>query len=299
MVKFTLSKQVKEAINSKKPVLALESTIISSGMPYPQNIEFHKKAEQVCCDHGVVPATIAIIKGAVCVGLSVSQAKYIATNKKVEKISKREIGICLQQKTSGATTVSSTSHIAYLVGIKVFSTGGIGGVHRDYNNSLDMSQDLFSLRETPLVVVCSGVKSFLDINKTVEALETLGVSLVGFQTKWFPSFYSSSSNIKLSHSVNNPIDVVNIYKSNIEHKIKSSLLVVNPVPKKQEIPASEINKIISDSVVQMKEKMIVGKNTTPFLLKEIAKQTKNRSLQTNIVLALNNIALGSKIAKEL
>ena len=192
MVKFTLSKQVKEAINSKKPVLALESTIISSGMPYPQNIEFHKKAEQVCCDHGVVPATIAIIKGTVCVGLSVSQAKYIATNKKVEKISKREIGICLQQKTSGATTVSSTSHIAHLVGIKVFSTGGVGGVHRDYNNSLDISQDLFSLRETPLVVVCSGVKSFLDINKTVEALETLGVSLVGFQTKWFPSFYSSS-----------------------------------------------------------------------------------------------------------
>ena len=299
MVKFTLSKQVKEAINSKKPVLALESTIISSGMPYPQNIEFHKKAEQVCCDHGVVPATIAIIKGAVCVGLSVSQAKYIATNKKVEKISKREIGICLQQKTSGATTVSSTSHIAHLVGIKVFSTGGIGGVHRDYDNSLDMSQDPFSLRETPLIVVCSGVKSFLDINKTVEALETLGVSLVGFQTNWFPSFYSSRSDIKLAHSVNNPVDIVNIYKTNIEHKINSSLLVVNPVPEKHQIPPNKINKIIFDSILRMNEKKIVGKDTTPFLLQEIAKQTKNRSLQTNIVLALNNIELGAKIANEL
>ena len=299
MVKFTLSKQVKEAINSKKPVLALESTIISSGMPYPQNINFHKKAEQVCYDFGVVPATIAIIKGVVCVGLSGDQAEYIATNKSVEKISKKEIGVCVQKQISGATTVSSASHIAHLVGIKVFSTGGIGGVHRDYNNSLDMSQDLFSLRETPLVVVCSGVKSFLDINKTVEALETLGVSLVGFQTNWFPSFYSSRSDIKLAHSVNNPVDIVNIYKTNIEHKINSSLLVVNPVPEKHQIPPNKINKIIFDSILRMNEKKIVGKDTTPFLLQEIAKQTKNRSLQTNIVLALNNIELGAKIANEL
>jgi len=298
-VKFTPSKQVKEALNSKRPVLALESTIISSGMPYPQNIEFHKKAEQVCCNHGVVPATIAIIKGVVYVGLSDSQAKYIATNKTVGKISKRELGICLQQKASGATTVSSTSHIAHQVGIKVFSTGGIGGVHSDYKNTLDMSQDIFSLKDTPIIVVCSGVKSFLDINKTVEALETFGVSLIGFQTSWFPAFYSSSSNTELYHSVNSPIDVVNIYKSNIEHKIKSSLLVVNPVPKKHEIPAIKINKIISASIAQMKEKRIVGKDTTPFLLQEIAKQTKNRSLQTNIVLALNNIELGAKIANEL
>ena len=247
----------------------------------------------------MVPATIAIIKGVVCVGLSGDQAEYIATNKSVEKISKKEIGVCVQKQLSGATTVSSASHIAHLVGIKVFSTGGIGGVHRDYNNSLDMSQDLFSLRETPLIVVCSGVKSFLDINKTVEALETLGVSLVGFQTNWFPSFYSSRSDIKLAHSVNNPVDIVNIYKTNIEHKINSSLLVVNPVPEKHQIPPNKINKIIFDSILRMNEKKIVGKDTTPFLLQEIAKQTKNRSLQTNIVLALNNIELGAKIANEL
>ena len=298
-MKTNYTTEVKKALKDGNPVLALESTIISSGMPYPQNIDFHKKAEQVCYDCGVVPATIAIIKGVVCVGLSGDQAEYIATNKSVEKISKKEIGVCVQKQLSGATTVSSASHIAHLVGIKVFSTGGIGGVHRDYNNSLDMSQDLFSLRETPLVVVCSGVKSFLDINKTVEALETLGVSLVGFQTNWFPSFYSSRSDIKLAHSVNNPVDIVNIYKSNIEHKINSSLLVVNPVPEKHQIPPNKINKIIFDSILRMNEKKIVGKDTTPFLLQEIAKQTKNRSLQTNIVLALNNIELGAKIANEL
>lgn len=298
-MKTNYTTEVKKALKDGNPVLALESTIISSGMPYPQNIDFHKKAEQVCYDCGVVPATIAIIKGVVCVGLSGDQAEYIATNKSVEKISKKEIGVCVQKQLSGATTVSSASHIAHLVGIKVFSTGGIGGVHRDYNNSLDMSQDLFSLRETPLIVVCSGVKSFLDINKTVEALETLGVSLVGFQTNWFPSFYSSRSDIKLAHSVNNPVDIVNIYKSNIEHKINSSLLVVNPVPEKHQIPPNKINKIIFDSILRMNEKKIVGKDTTPFLLQEIAKQTKNRSLQTNIVLALNNIELGAKIANEL
>lgn len=298
-MKTNYTTEVKKALKDGNPVLALESTIISSGMPYPQNIDFHKKAEQICYDCGVVPATIAIIKGVVCVGLSGDQAEYIATNKSVEKISKKEIGVCVQKQLSGATTVSSASHIAHLVGIKVFSTGGIGGVHRDYNNSLDMSQDLFSLRETPLIVVCSGVKSFLDINKTVEALETLGVSLVGFQTNWFPSFYSSRSDIKLAHSVNNPVDIVNIYKSNIEHKINSSLLVVNPVPEKHQIPPNKINKIIFDSILRMNEKKIVGKDTTPFLLQEIAKQTKNRSLQTNIVLALNNIELGAKIANEL
>ena len=298
-MKTNYTTEVKKALKDGNPVLALESTIISSGMPYPQNIDFHKKAEQVCYDCGVVPATIAIIKGVVCVGLSGDQAEYIATNKSVEKISKKEIGVCVQKQLSGATTVSSASHIAHLVGIKVFSTGGIGGVHRDYNNSLDMSQDLFSLRETPLIVVCSGVKSFLDINKTFEALETLGVSLVGFQTNWFPSFYSSRSDIKLAHSVNNPVDIVNIYKTNIEHKINSSLLVVNPVPEKHQIPPNKINKIIFDSILRMNEKKIVGKDTTPFLLQEIAKQTKNRSLQTNMVLALNNIELGAKIANEL
>ena len=181
-MKFTLSKQVKDAINNNKPVLALESTIISSGMPFPQNIQFQNKAEKTCLDLGVVPATIAIIKGEIHVGLDEKELMHIATDKSVKKISKREIGICLEKKYSGATTVSSTSHIAFNAGIKVFSTGGIGGVHRGYDKSLDMSQDIISLSETPIVVVCSGVKSFLDVDKTAEALETFGVTTIGYKT---------------------------------------------------------------------------------------------------------------------
>ena len=298
-MKFTPSEQVKEAINGNKPILALESTIISSGMPYPQNLEFHKKSQDVCFSRGVVPATIAIIKGEVCVGLSDDQVEYICTDETVEKISKRELGISIQKNISGATTVSSTSHIASLAGIKVFSTGGVGGIHRGFKKNLDMSQDLFSLRETPIIVVCSGVKSFLDVEKTVEALETLGVPLVGYRTRWFPLFYSSRSDIRLSHSVDNEIDIVNIYKHNINQKITSTLLVVNPVPKKNEIPDSEISKILSKTIKEMNRKKITGKETTPYLLKEIAKKTKNRSLETNISLALNNINLGAKIAKKM
>ena len=298
-MKFTPSEQVKEAINGNKPILALESTIISSGMPYPQNLEFYKKSQDVCFSHGVVPATIAIIKGEICVGLSDDQVEYICTDETVEKISKRELGISIQKNISGATTVSSTSHIASLAGIRVFSTGGVGGIHRGFKKTLDMSQDLFSLRETPIIVVCSGVKSFLDVEKTVEALETFGVPVVGYRTRWFPLFYSSKSDIRLSHSVDNEIDIVNIYKHNINQKITSTLLVVNPVPKKNEIPDSEISKILSKTIKEMNRKKITGKETTPYLLKEIAKKTKNRSLETNISLALNNINLGAKIAKKM
>ena len=184
-MKFTLSKQVKKALYAGQPVLALESTIISSGMPYPQNIEFQQKAEKICFDLGVVPATVAIINGKIRVGLEKKELRFIATNNLVKKISKREIGVCVEKNMSGATTVSSTSHIAFQAGIKVFSTGGIGGVHRGYDESLDMSQDLFSLSQTPIIVVCSGVKSFLDVEKTIEALETYGVTTVGYKTDFF------------------------------------------------------------------------------------------------------------------
>ena len=196
-MKFTLSRQVKKALNSGQPVLALESTIISSGMPYPQNIEFQQKAEKICFNLGVIPATIAIIKGEILIGLKKDELKFIATNNSVKKISKREIGVCVEKNMSGATTVSSTSHIAYQAGIKVFSTGGVGGVHRGYNESLDMSQDILSLSQTPIVVVCSGVKSFLDVKKTIEALETYGITTVGYNTDSFPLFYSSDSKYKL------------------------------------------------------------------------------------------------------
>ena len=296
-MKFTLSKQVKDAINNNRPVLALESTIIASGMPYPQNKEFYNKAAEICYNLDVVPAAIAIINGIVHVGLDQNQVEHIATEDSVHKISKREIGVCIQRRFSGATTVSSTSHIASIVGINVFSTGGIGGVHKDYQSTLDMSQDLYSLRETPLIVVCSGVKSFLDIEKTIEALETFGVTLLGYKTNTFPLFYSSSSSFSLPFSVDKVEEVVHVFKYNIESGLRSSLLVLNPVPKPDQIPEEIINKIISKSISKMKINKVVGKETTPFLLKDIAKETKNKSLDTNISSALNNVRLGAEIAK--
>ena len=298
-MKFTLSKQVKDAINNNKPVLALESTIISSGMPFPQNIQFQNKAEKTCLDLGVVPATIAIIKGEIHIGLGEKELMFIATDNSVKKISKREIGVCLEKKQSGATTVSSTSHIAFNAGIKVFSTGGIGGVHRGYNTSLDMSQDIISLSETPIVVVCSGVKSFLDVDKTAEALETFGVTAVGYKTDYFPLFYTSSSDIKLQHCYKNAKKVAKLFKLNKENRLNSSVLVLNPVPKKHEIPSQEIENIISGAIIEMENLGISGKETTPYLLKTIAQKTKNKSLETNIKLALNNISLGAKIARKI
>ena len=298
-MKHTLSNQVKYALDNNKPVLALESTIFSSGMPYPQNLDFFNKTEEVCYENGVVPATIAVIKGTVHVGLNKNEAKHITKSKNIKKISKRELGLCLQKKQSGATTVSSTSHIAHNLGIKVFSTGGIGGVHRDYNDTLDVSQDLYSLKSTPIIVVSSGVKSFLDVKKTVEALETLGVPVVGYNTNHFPLFYFSKSNIKLQYSTTNPIEVVEIYKNNLKCGLNSSLLVLNPVPQSEEIPKKTIEKIISKSIKKMKDENIVGKKTTPYLLNNIAKETKNKSLKTNISLAINNVLVGARIAKNL
>ena len=295
-MKFTLSKSVKEAINNNKPVLALESTIIASGMPYPQNIEFQNKAEKTCANLGVIAATIAIVNGVVHIGLGPKELKFIATDSTVKKISKREIGICLEKKLSGATTVSSTSHLAHLAGIKVFATGGIGGVHRGYGTSLDMSQDLFSLSQTPIVVVCSGVKSFLDVEKTIEALETFGVTTVGYNTKYFPLFYSSKSKNILQYNFKTIDGLIGTYKENINNKLKSSLLVLNPVPEKDEIPEKEIKDIVSKSISEMEALGVTGNKTTPFLLNKIAEKTKNKSLTTNTALALNNIKVGAKIA---
>ena len=268
-------------------------------MPFPQNIQFQNKAEKTCLDLGVVPATIAIIKGEIHVGLDEKELMHIATDKSVKKISKREIGICLEKKYSGATTVSSTSHIAFNAGIKVFSTGGIGGVHRGYDKSLDMSQDIISLSETPIVVVCSGVKSFLDVDKTAEALETFGVTTIGYKTDCFPLFYTSNSDIKLQHCYKSAKKVAGLFKLNKEARLSSSILVLNPVPKKHEIPYQEIDSIISSSIVEMENIGITGKDTTPHLLKTIAQKTENKSLETNIRLALNNISLGAKIAQKI
>ena len=298
-MKIVYSKEVLEYKNKNLPVLALESTILSHGMPYPENLSFGKEAETLCRTNGVAPATIAIIHGDVFVGLEKEQLKYITRSNDIKKISKRELGIAIVKKWSAATTVSSTIKIASLAGIPVFATGGIGGVHKNVISSFDISEDLSALADTPSIVVSAGAKAILDLKKTVELLESIGVTLLGFKTNEFPAFYSQESGIKNLTSVSNEKEVVDIYLANKKAGLLSSVLVANPIKDEDEIPSEEINSIIELAIAEAKKLLISGKETTPFLLKLLKKKTKGKSLESNKSLALNNIKLGIEISKEL
>lgn len=295
-----LSHDVATALKKDKPVVALESTIISHGMPFPDNIGFAHKAEKIVMDGGATPATIAIINGIIHVGLDEYQLRYIAdTNNKIEKIATRDIGYAIANKLSGATTVSATMHIAHLAGIKVFATGGIGGVHRNAENTFDVSQDLIELSRTLIIVVSAGVKAILDIPKTLEQLETLAVPAIGYKTNEFPAFYSRDSGSQLANKCDSPEDIAAIFKSQNNLKIKSALLVANPVPEADEIPKNEIDSLINIALKDCKEREIKGKAVTPFLLKRIVGLTEGKSLKANIALALNNVNLATQISKAL
>ena len=298
-MKIHFSTEVESSLIAGKPVLALESTIISHGMPHPDNVEFALKAESICRQQGVVPATIAIVSGGCCVGLEKAQIEFIAKDASIKKVSRRELGIAISKKWSGGTTVSATMHIAHQSGISVFSTGGIGGVHRDAELSFDVSEDLTVLGSIPMVVVSAGAKAILDLPKTLEMLETLGIPVLGFETDEFPSFYSRNSGLHGLLFVESPDAVAHIYQKNMEAGLSASTLVVNPIPEKDEIPGDEIEKIIDGAIHDAQEKKITGKALTPFLLKEIVKKTDGRSLDANKALALNNIPLGIRISKKL
>ena len=298
-MKIVYSKEVLEYKNKNLPVLALESTILSHGMPYPENLSFGKEAETLCRTNGVAPATIAIIHGDVFVGLEEEQLKYITRSNDIKKISKRELGIAIVKKWSAATTVSSTIKIASLAGIPVFATGGIGGVHKNVISSFDISEDLSALADTQSIVVSAGAKAILDLKKTVELLESIGVTLLGFKTNEFPAFYSQESGIKNLTSVSNEKEVVDIYLANKKAGLLSSVLVANPIKDEDEIPSEKINSIIELAIAEAKKLLISGKETTPFLLKLLKKKTKGKSLESNKSLALNNIKLGIEISKEL
>tara|TARA_B100000131_G_scaffold175223_1_gene169317 strand:- start:16341 stop:17240 length:900 start_codon:yes stop_codon:yes gene_type:complete len=298
-VKIEYSKKIVAGKKKGLPILALESSIIAQGMPYPDSFEFAKKAESVCESLGVIPAMVAIINGKIHVGLNRNQLEYIAKDPDIKKVSKRELGIALSKGWSGATTVSSTTHIARIADIEVFSTGGIGGVHRQIEHSFDVSQDLVELSKTPIVIVSSGAKSILDLPKTVELLETLGITVLGYKTNEFPSFYSRSSGIKNIQKINSVKEIIDVYGHGKAIQNKTALLVTNPVPRDYEIPTSEIETIIKSGLVEQKKQFISGKRLTPFLLEHILKKTGGKSLKTNISLALNNIKLGAKIAKNL
>ena len=296
---LNLSVSVQTALRKKQPLLAMESTIIAHGMPYPESFDFALKAETLCRKLSVVPATIAIIGGVPHVGLNETQLKFITHHSSIQKVSRRELGVASIEKWNGATTISATMHIAQMAGIQVFATGGIGGVHRGVEHSFDMSQDLTALKEIPIVVVSSGAKAILDLPKTVEILETLGVCLVGYKTNIFPAFYSVDSGLEIPHRTNSPQEIAELYKKNKEIGLTGALLVGNPVPWNQEIPRKDIEPIITNALKDVEKKGLRGKEITPFLLDLVARSNDGHSLKTNIALALNNVRLGVDISREL
>tara|TARA_B100000941_G_scaffold219072_1_gene161791 strand:+ start:21 stop:929 length:909 start_codon:yes stop_codon:yes gene_type:complete len=298
-LKLKYSEGVKSAKRKLKPILALESTIIAHGMPFPQNLEFALEAESACKSQGVTPATTAIIDGTVCVGLEEEELDLVSSSKSIKKVSMRELGLAVSLGWSGATTVSSTMHIAKRAEIKVFATGGIGGVHRGADQSFDISQDLAALSKLSMVVVSAGAKSVLDLPKTVELLETLGVCMVGFKTSRFPSFYSRNSGIKKITRVNSVEKVSEVFLNNRFLENSGATLVLNPTPPESEIPLETMDPIIDSAIAELNKRGIKGKMVTPFLLSYIHEKTKGKSLDVNISLALNNVRLGAKIAKSL
>lgn len=296
---FIFSKEVKKHKNNNLPILALESTIIAHGMPYPESYLFAKNIELNCREKGVAPATIAVLDGRVHIGLTNKELKRVCQSKKILKLSKRDLPFALTKKQSGATTVSSTLWIAYKAGISVFSTGGIGGVHREVDRHFDVSQDLKALSETPVITISAGAKSILDLPKTLEKLETLGVPIVGYRSNFFPAFYTRSSGLKIDKTVDTEKQAALLFLEHLKLGLRSSLLVVNPISKKNEIPQDKIDFFVSKALIRAKKQGVSGKELTPFLLETIRRETRGESLKANILLAKNNVNLGAKIAQEL
>ncbi len=293
------STDVAAALASGKPVLALESTIIAHGMPYPQNLEFAREAEAIALASGAEPATIAILGGKVCVGLENAQLEKLATDPTVGKVATREIGLTVARKGNGATTVSATMSLAHAAGVKVFATGGIGGVHRGAEENFDVSADLVELSRTPVIVVSAGAKAILDLPKTLEYLETMSVPVIGYQTAEFPAFYSRNSGLMLSATANFPQKIAKAYLAQQELGISSGILIANPVPEEFDIPLEIMDRHITKALKEAQAKGIDGKELTPFLLGRIVELTKGESLVTNRALALNNVKLGAEIAASL
>jgi pseudouridine-5'-phosphate glycosidase len=298
-VSFTIHPDVKKALENRHPVLALESTILAHGMPFPDNYEFAKMADKIALDLGVVPATIAILNGEIKIGLNKEDLEFICKENSVIKTSLSDLSVTVAGGKSGATTVSATMHLASLSGVRVFSTGGIGGVHRYYETNMDLSQDLIALSNVPMIVVSAGAKAILDLPKTLEALESLSVSVIGYKTNEFPAFYSRSSGLKLNNFVTSVDEIIKQYSARQALKINSSILVVNPIKEKDEVSAEKIETYLKFALNLAREKKISGKGLTPFLLKTMVEQSNGECLRANIALALNNIQLGSEIALRL
>ena len=291
--------EVAEALAAGKPVVALESTIISHGMPYPQNVETALAVEQIIRDYGAVPATIAIIGGKLKAGLTAEEIEYFGKKgQAITKASRRDLAVICARGMDGATTVTTTMIIAHMAGIKVFATGGIGGVHRGAETTMDISADLEELGQTPVMVVCAGAKSILDLGLTLEYLETKGVPVIGYGTSELPAFYTRQSGFGVDYRVDTPAELAAIFKASHDMGLKSGMLVTNPIPEEFAMPKSVIDAAIDQAIGECNEKGIKGKETTPFLLARVAELTGGDSLASNIRLVFNNARVAALTAVE-
>ena len=292
-----ISPAVQKALDEGRPVLALESTIISHGMPYPQNLETARLCEAEARKHGVEPATVAIIHGKLCAGLTDEELEYLAkAGPKVAKASRRDLPILAARGADGATTVAATMIVAAMAGIRVFATGGIGGVHRGAEVTMDISADLEELARTPVAVVCAGAKSILDLGLTLEYLETKGVPVLGYRTETLPAFYTDESDFKVDYRMDSPEEIAVAVTAQRDMGYPGGMLITNPIPHQYAMPKDVIDAAINQALAEAKEQGVKGKATTPFLLARVCELTGGESLKSNIKLVLNNVALGAQIA---
>ena len=289
---------VLEALKNNKPVVALESTIISHGMPYPKNVETALRVEQVIREHGVVPATIGIIDGEPIIGMTPEEIELFGKVKGIGKASRRDLPVVYAKKLWAATTVSSSMILANQAGIEVFVTGGIGGVHRGAQESMDISADLQELGKTNVTVVCAGAKAILDLPLTLEYLETMGVPVLGYQTKELPAFYTRHSGLNVDYEIKDPKEAAQIIFEKRKNNLQGGILITNPIPEQYAMDDAIINDAIEKALKMADEKGVKGKEITPFLLKTVVDLTGGESLESNIQLVLNNAAVGAEIAKE-
>lgn len=295
-----ISPEVKKALDEGRPVVALESTIISHGMPYPRNVETALLVEQEVKDNGAVPATIAVIGGRLKAGLSHEEIEYLGkAGRSVAKASRRDLPALVARKADGATTVTTTMIIAHMAGIKIFATGGIGGVHRGAETTMDISADLEELARTPVAVVCAGAKSILDLGLTLEYLETKGVPVIGYGTDELPAFYTRKSGFGVDYRVDSPAELAELFRAQRELGYEGGMLVTNPIPEDYSMDKSRIDAAIEQALKECAAQGIKGKDTTPFLLAKVVELTGGDSLESNIKLVLNNAKIAALTAVEL
>ena len=287
---------VQNAIKNKLPLVALESTIISHGMPFPKNVDTALLVEDTVRDNNAIPVTIAIIKGRIKIGLTSEEINFLATDNSIKKISRRDLGIAVSQKLSGSTTVASTMIIANLAKIPVFATGGIGGVHRGAEKTLDISADLEELSKTNVCVVCAGPKAILDIGLTLEYLETKGVPIIGYKTSELPAFYSSESGFNVDYKIDSAFEIADILKTKWDLSLDGGIIVANPIPIQFQLPPKIMDEAIDKAIIEANKEKIIGKEITPYLLSKVNELTEGKSLDSNIKLIQNNAELAAKIA---